>query len=196
MLSGMTIMRTLTSMIMEMLKLRSGMPTMQVQMNMILGIPMLRDVRISIYVPSSSTEESDTGGISDNGASVTHTVSLKCIGVTRDKGIQKLLKYIAENLPVQETPVRLNPEPHNPCDNNAIAFEAYVNGRFQRIGYVVKVLMEVHAAIEHNEITSVKFAWVKFVVSWSKGGPNMYAAIDITKRGEWPKNVVRYASMK
>lgn len=49
MLSGTTIMRVLTSMIMEMLKLRSGMPTMQVQMNMILGIPMLRDVRISMF---------------------------------------------------------------------------------------------------------------------------------------------------
>ena len=49
--------------------------------------------------------------------------------------------------------------------------------------------MEVHAAIERDEITSVKFAWVKVVVSWSKGGPNIYAAIDITKHGEWPKYV-------
>ena len=55
--------------------------------------------------------------------------------------------------------------------------------------------MEVHAAIEHDEITSVKFAWVKFVISWSKGGPNIYAAIDITKHGEWPKTL-RYVSMK
>lgn len=65
-----------------------------------------------------STEESDTGGEIDN--SVTHTVSFKCIGITRDKSIQKLLEYISENLSVEETPVRLNPEPTNPYDNKAI----------------------------------------------------------------------------
>ena len=71
-----------------------------------------------------SVEESDTGSKIDN--NMTHTVSFKCIGVTRDKGIQKLLEYIAENLSVEETPVRLNPEPNNPYDNNAIAFEAHM----------------------------------------------------------------------
>ena len=75
--------------------------------------------------------------------------------------------------------------------------DMYVNGKFQRIGYVVReVLMDVHSAIQRDEIISVKLGWVKLVVSWTVGGPNMYAVIDITKRGEWPKNVVRYASTK
>lgn len=54
--------------------------------------------------------------------------------------------------------------------------------------------MDVHAAIKRKEITSVKCKVCSLMERrWTQ---YVYAAINITKRGEWPKNVVRYASTR
>ena len=50
--------------------------------------------------------------------------------------------------------------------------------------------------IENRNIISVRFSWVKYLVSWSHSGPGYYAGIDITIRGRWPREVVQSASTR
>lgn len=47
----------------------------------------------------------------------------------------------------KKVPVKLDPEPNNPYDAKAIAFICFVDGKWQRIGYMVReVLDDVHCA--------------------------------------------------
>ena len=61
--------------------------------------------------------------------------------------------------------VKLNPEPDNPCGNNAMAFicKADENAEWKRIGYVVgEVASEVLGAINAKKILEVTLAWIKY----------------------------------
>ena len=40
-------------------------------------------------------------------------------------------------------PVRIQPEPDNARDANAICFECYVDGKWSRVGYIVRELLEM-----------------------------------------------------
>ena len=78
-----------------------------------------------------------------------HTVTFKCIGANRDSSQQNALRVAAENIRTGlNIPVRLNPQPDNPADSNAIAFQCFVQQKWQRVGYVVcEVLPYVHDAM-------------------------------------------------
>ena len=75
--------------------------------------------------------------------------------------------------------MRLQPEPDNPVDNNAIVFVCQVvPDQWERIGYVVKEACDdVHEAINRNKILSVLFAWVRLCVYFRN--PGWYARIKI-----------------
>ena len=91
--------------------------------------------------------------------------------------------------------VCLKPEPTNPVDARAIAFSCELDGKWERIGYVVREALEaVHDAVSNNRILSVKFDWVKYIVHW-RSGMGWYAGIRIAKSGEWPLEVVRCSSV-
>ena len=91
-----------------------------------------------------------------------HTVTFKCIGANRDSSQQNALRVAAENIRAGlNIPVRLNPQPDNPADSNAIAFQCFVQEKWQRVGYVVcEALPYVHDAMRDNVILSVEFGWV------------------------------------
>lgn len=127
-----------------------------------------------------------------------HTVTFKCIGANRDSSQQNALRVAAENIRAGlNIPVRLNPEPDNPADSNAIAFQCFVQEKWQRVGYVVReALPYVHDAMRDNVILSVEFGWVRYLLCWSRCGPGFYAGINISKQGEWSRTVVRAASTK
>ena len=102
-----------------------------------------------------------------------YTVTFKCIGSVRDVACQEALctarDRLQEGFTVQ---VRLNPEPHNRFDSEAIAFQCNLDGQWKRIGYVVReALSEVHAALSDSSITDVKFSWIKYIVNWTRSGP-------------------------
>ncbi len=125
----------------------------------------------------------DTDDSEEESSTITHTVTFKCIGVTHESSYQTTLEYVAEAQ--EEVPVRLSPEPENPKDSSAIAFQCCVNGEWRRVGYVVnEVLQEVHDCLASGTITAVKFAWVKFLLSWSHSGPGYYTGINISKKGK------------
>ena len=78
---------------------------------------------------------------------------------------------------------QIKPEPNNPYDSNAIAFECKINDSWQVIGYIVReALTEVHEALATNKIIKVDLNWVKFKV-WKTIG--WYAGINITRVGQW-----------
>ena len=66
--------------------------------------------------------------------------------------------------------MRLYPEPENPYDSNAIAFQCCVQDEWRRAGYIVKeALPDLHYALRDDVILSVKLAWLSFY----------YAGVDV-----------------
>ncbi|SMN01539.1 hypothetical protein SPONN_2618 [uncultured Candidatus Thioglobus sp.] len=144
-------------------------------------------------------QPSDDDPDSDDGV-VTHTITFKCIGANKDINYQTALQRasdIMNNGSMEAVPVRLTKEPNNPKDSMAVAFECLLEDEWKTIGYVVKeVVVEVNEAIRDHLVLSVKFAWIKFLICWTKSGPGFYAGINISKRGTWSRTVKRFASTK
>lgn len=92
-------------------------------------------------------------------------------------------------------PVRPTPKPGNPFDSKAVLFECKLENQWRAIGYVVcEALDAVHHALNNREITEIKFDWVKYIMQWSRSGPEWYTGIKITKQGKWPKEAVQCSS--
>ena len=126
-----------------------------------------------------------------------HTLTFKCIGTTRDTRYQEALHLVSTRKPVEQVQVTLQPEPDNPVDSRAIAFVTTVDNVQYTIGYVVReVLDELHEAIKLKQILDVRFAWVKYLVQWTRSGPAYYCGVNITRKGEWSQNVTRYQSTR
>ena len=196
--------------------------------------------------PAESSQSEDEPDPFDSGF-VTHTITFKCIGASRDDKQQETLQAAAKcikegkevpirlmegsfhkvlllkgNVPAQNynffmdilivtirneiascvekaytrisTPEAVQPEPDNPVDCNAIAFQCCVHNDWSRVGYVVQeALPEVHDAIQKHAIVSVRFAWVKFLLCWSRCGPGFYAGINI---GSWSRACIQCASTR
>jgi len=140
------------------------------------------------------SDDGDNSTSSDEVASEPNNVScldFKCIGVTQESVYQQTLEQVRDRLQSGEkVPVRLLPEPENPYDSKAIAFQCFHLDGWRRIGYVVAELCEeVLSAINSGDILSVEFAWVKFKLL--KNRPGYYASIFVTRKGEWSNAVKR-----
>lgn len=130
---------------------------------------------------------------------VTHTVMFNCIGVKKENAYQDaLIEANGLLLSGEDVPVRLTPEPNNPYDSEAIAFECHLKDKkWRRIGYVVReALQETHKALNNGDILSVRFGWIKFISDWYMSGPGFFAGIKVSKRGEWPASIVRCSSTR
>ena len=126
-----------------------------------------------------------------------HTVTFKCIGSTHDPAAQEALATVSKLLREGDVPVRLTPEPTNEVDARAIAFQCQIDKKWKRIGYVVKEALDsVHLAMEEQKIVRVKFAWAKYIVTWTRSRPGFFAGIDISIKGQWPPVVCRSASTR
>ena len=155
-------------------------------------------------ITSSSETEDNVQEVSDENSDdnvavcgdIKHSVVFKCIGATKETRMQAVLASASQKIEDSEVvPVRIQPEPDNPVDARAIAFECALNNKWERIGYVVREALEpVNDALHHDLVLEVKFSWIKYVVHWLRSGPGWYAGITITKQGYWPPEVVRCAS--
>lgn len=124
------------------------------------------------------------------------TVVFKCIGATKDTQSQDALCTAKDRISSGWTvPVRMRPEPTNIADSQAIVFECELDGKWRKIGYVVRnILNEVHAAMGANLIISACFKCIKYVTHWSHSGPGYYAGISVTKSGPWDHKVKLFRS--
>ena len=127
-----------------------------------------------------------------------HTVTFKCIGVTRERRYQNTLRIACERICDGYTvPVRLTPEPNNIYDSKAIVFECNIFDKWEKIGYIIKEFLKtVHAAMDCKEITSVAFFWIKYISDWRQSGPGYFTGINISKKGNWDKAVLKYCSTR
>ena len=128
----------------------------------------------------------------------THTVTFKCIGPVHDTNAQALLIRVSQILRGGGgVDVHVSPEPDNPYDSQAIAFQCHIDRKWQRIGYVVReCLSHVHEAIQEKRLLSVKFSWAKYLACWARSGPGFYAGIDLTVSGNWHRDVIKSQSTK
>lgn len=149
-------------------------------------------IKTGEYGSSESDDDSDTI------PAVTHTVTFKCIGVMREHRYQEVLRRAKDLHAMRiDVPVKISPEPENPKDSRAIAVICNVDGTWNRIGYLVREVLEVvHEAIECNKILCVKFAWIRYIAEWTRSGPGFFAGINITKSGDWPQSVISASSTK
>lgn len=115
------------------------------------------------------------------------------MGTVKLRGIQALLQRVSDALHSgEEVPVRILPEPENPMDRNAVAFQCFVDNIWHKFGYAVReVTDELQTAIANNLIRNAQFKAVRYIC---RCAPGFYAAVDITKNGVWSQNVVRAKS--
>lgn len=141
-----------------------------------------------------NSDDNSDGSSTSNGLAqppddepIEFTLPFKCIGVTRDMAYQVLLKELKDRTDQGEfLKIKLVSEPDNPFDSKAISFQCDHNGKWQTMGYVVReVLSELHDAMANNDIKEVKVAWIKYKL-W-KRCPGFYAAVNITRKGEWSR---------
>ena len=125
-------------------------------------------------------------------SSITHSVVFKCIGTHKEAHYQDLLSLVAKIMEEGRTvSVRLQKEPQNPVDAQAIAFQCKVKDKWERIGYVVQEVLEaVHDAMDDQKIVSADFDWVKYILHFKNRG--WYAGTIVTKQGQWPPKVLQY----
>lgn len=110
---------------------------------------------ISRTPPPLSEDELDF-----NTGFTTHTITFKCMGTTRDTNHQEVLSAAAAALKEgKDVPTRLQPEPDNPVDANAIMFECQVDKGWKRIGYVVQDILtfqkRVHGHIHAHALLAL-----------------------------------------
>uniref|UniRef100_A0A1X7TRH2 HIRAN domain-containing protein n=1 Tax=Amphimedon queenslandica TaxID=400682 RepID=A0A1X7TRH2_AMPQE len=144
-------------------------------------------------------EEEKEISVSDSAEDESYeTVTFKCIGATREISFQTALRTASSRIRNQDyVPVRLTPEPNNIYDSKAIAFECQLGGKWEKIGYVIKELLDiVHDAIESKEIVKVEFSWIKYITDWRRSGPGHFAGISISKNSRWDKTILKYSSTR
>ncbi len=154
--------------------------------------------------PSDDSDRDDDESLADAAASlaitstpmVTHTVTFKCIGSTKEFKYQETLARIAQlGTRGVEVSCRVEPEPDNPFDSEAIAFKCKVDGAWKTIGYVVKeALKELHQVLTEKRVTKVSINWVKYIIDWRT--PGWYAGVNITRIGEWSQTVLHSQSAR
>ncbi len=139
--------------------------------NMSLRVAVTTAQRMNAVVRQKAQNESESTPSSDDEDEEladdfhTRTVVFKCIGAAKERRPQAVLSEASYKFRRGEAvEVRLLPEPSNPWDSRAIAFQFKVGANWERIGYVVReALNAVHSAIQTGSIISVKFEWIRFI---------------------------------
>ena len=114
----------------------------------------------SILVPAFDSEDDSNSDDAPDSSEVTHSVTFKCIGSTKEQRYQEFLARIAQKRSKgEDVQCKIKPEPTNPVDSQAIAFESEIDGVWQVIGYVVKeALCDVHNALAAKKVISACMA--------------------------------------
>ena len=109
------------------------------------------------------------------------------------QALEAAYKQLQEGVDV-DVDVKLVPEPNNPYDSRAINFQCLVNQSRKTIGYVVRELCDcIHDAIAKHSIVEVRLSSIKYKVIHTTG-PGYYAAVNITRKGEWSLIASKYSN--
>lgn len=127
----------------------------------------------------------------DGTLDILHTVPFKVLGTCKSTARQMVLAEAHSYLNEYNRPifVKLEREPDNVYDSNAIAVFVQIDVEFQKVGYVASELTEyVHPYIDDPDFqASVKN--IRFCTTWMMVG--YYITIELTKKGLWHNTVVK-----
>jgi len=158
--------------------------------------PLPSDQSLFSKASDSDNTDSDATRCDSPEEVIEHTITFKCIGTTKSGEYQNVLSKARKELSLkQAVSVRLMPEPNNPIDKSAIAFQCYMNGNWMRIGYIIHELTtEVHDALSKKDILKVEFKWIRYMFRGFGSSPGFYAGINITRKGKWSNLAIAKAS--
>ena len=118
---------------------------------------------------------------------ISHTLPFKVIGVAHTLETQRHLEISFELLHspnAADVHVKVEPEPNNEKDKNAIAVYVDYGSDWKRIGYIASELTPyVHQAIISGDLVKSEIGHIKFRVHWMRAG--FYMKLLLTKRGVW-----------
>ena len=120
----------------------------------------------------------------------THCLPFKVLGTCyssdRQRALQEALQYLEEyNRPVF---AKLEAEPENAADQNAIAVYVMSSGDYEKVGYIAKELTQhVHPVLSDPSL-NVEVKKIRFCTIYRMIG--FYLTIEITKKGLWDNAVV------
>ena len=144
------------------------------------------------YLHSDSANSSSENGLESSSSQyLSHTVTFK---PSAQSVLCQISRMLREN---QVVHTKIETEPENQYDVRAIAFFSFVDGKWQRIGYIVRECLEhVHSALSEGKIVSISLSWAKYLACWIRSGPRYYAGVNITIVGQWHQDVVRARSTR
>lgn len=140
---------------------------------------------------STMSDAGDADPSSDEDATdaTEYTVPFKVLGVAyknRQTHLKKAYECLEEE---QEVVAKLQPEPDNEHDENAIAVHINIGSDWNKVGYIARELTrELHPLIENSNI-KVNVARIRFRVNYLLVG--YYITLNISKKGPWSKKVVK-----
>lgn len=139
------------------------------------------------YAGAAANDDNDDGNqcVEDITEKFTEYFALK--GSSYHEDCQKALKRCKQlQLSKQDIEMRVNPEPTNIRDKNAILVEAHLDGEWSRVGYIQKEkIRKVTAAIKNNEIDNVRFKSIGFMFIPDLNDWLYQPRILITKSHRW-----------
>ena len=123
---------------------------------------------------------------------VLHTLPFKVMGVSHKVERQKHLelafkKKEKENIVIQ---AKVEPEPDNMFDANAIRVLIDYGFGFEHVGYIAQELTKfIHPVIKQRRLQHTSVYDIKFRTAWAKTG--YYMTLQLTCKGKWPSQVLR-----
>ena len=145
-----------------------------------------QELRDNLMYDAGNADNSSDEDTSDDAE---YTVPFKVLGVAY-KGRQTHLKKAYESLEEEkEVMAKLQPEPDNDYDQNAIAVLINFGSGWNKVGYIAKELTrELHPLIDNDSI-KVNVAHILFRVNYLQVG--YYITLNISKKGPWSNKVVK-----
>lgn len=120
---------------------------------------------------------------------VIHCLPFKVMGVTYNTIIQDHLEA-AKAVGCSLVSAKLEAEPNNQYDSNAIAVFIDYGNNWVKIGYIAKELTRyIHPLLANGNIITVNVKHIKFCIVYMRVG--YYITINISKKGQWEDQVIR-----
>ena len=141
---------------------------------------------------SEDGDSADGDSEEEEEALVLHTLPFKVLGVAHKLERQEHLeaafnKITKENLVVC---AKIQPEPDNMFDANAIGVLIDYGLGFKHVGYIAQELTRcIHPVIKHGRLQLATVYEIKFRTAWAKTG--YFMTLQLTCKGEWPSQVLR-----
>ena len=118
-----------------------------------------------------------------------HCLPFKVMGVTYNTQYQTHLEA-AKAVGLDSVSARIDGEPGNANDSNAIAVAINYGTGWVKVGYIAKELTQfIHPLIAEGKIVRVDVKHIKFCIVYMRVG--YYITITISRKGQWEQQVVR-----